>query len=240
MNEKKQFVKKGYTKQEIWNACTEAFVNKNTFYQKKFINYRGKTIDTKEYYTEVVAEFLCKHIEEYKNGIDCISRKSPYRVEGHDGVYNADSNREEEIIAMELFNQSRNLRPFDYIGEIIDYQTPLKSELADKAGKMDLLSFDGEILRILELKRFDSTETMLRCVLEGFTYLRIVDGEKLIKAWDYDVNKVILTASPLVFYNGRQHQEMSQSRPYLKKLMSLLDSKPYYIVNDTPYVVVAE
>lgn len=240
MSEEKQLTKSGYTRQEILDLCTGAFENKKEFYQKTFINYRGKTTDTEEYYTEVVAEFLCKHIVEYKNGIDCIPRKLSYKVKGHDGVYNCDSNREEEIVAMKLFNQSRELGPFDHIGDIIDYQTPLKATRYDQVGKIDLLSFDGEILRILELKKPDSEETMLRCVLEGFTYLKIVDGEKLIKSWEYDVNKVILKASPFVFYNGNQYQEMLQPRPYLKKLMSLLDSKPYYIVNETPYVVVDE
>lgn len=92
----------GYTKSEIRTQCEEAFRNTSTFYKKDFINYRGKTTDTKEYYTEVVAEFLCERISEYVNGIECISRKSSYKTEGHDGMYDPDSNREEEKIAMQM------------------------------------------------------------------------------------------------------------------------------------------
>ena len=230
----------GYTRKEIFEECQKAFVDKSTFYKQNFINYRGKTTDTKEYYTEVIAEFLCEHIHEYVSGIECISRKSSYKTEGHDGTYNPESNREEEIIAMQIFAQSKNHGDLDFIGHIEDYQTPLKSTAEDEAGKIDLLSFDGSVMRILELKKPDSKETMLRCVLEGFTYLQTADCRKLITDFNRDPESVLMKACPFVFYNGEQHKEMKQARPHLKKLMDLLDSKPFYIIKDKKYIVVEE
>lgn len=141
---------------------------------------------------------------------------------------------------MQMFVQSRDYGSLEYIGKILDYQTPLKSVTDDEIGKIDLLSFDGKIMRVLELKRSDSKETMLRCVLEGFTYLKTADSNKLITDFSYDPEDVVLKGSPFVFYNSRQHKEMLQFRPYLQKLMILLDSKPYYIVNDGKYSVVEE
>lgn len=228
----------GYTRNETLEKCEKAFKNKNTFYKKNFINYRGKTTDTKEYYTEVVAEFLCDNIDEYVNGIECISRKSPYKTEEHDGIYNPKSNREEEKIAMQIFTQSKKFGVFDFIGNIEDYQTPLKSTADDEAGKIDLLSFDGNIMRILELKKPDSKETMLRCVLESFTYMKTVDCRKLILDFGYEPSNVIVKASPFVFYDGEQHHEMNHPRPHLRKLMTLLDSKPFYIIENEKYIVV--
>lgn len=230
----------GYTREQILKQCRKAFQNKNTFYKKRFINYTGKTTDTKEYYTEVIAEFLCDNISDYISGIDCITRKSPYKTEGHNGIYDFDSNHEEEKITMQLFLQSRDYGAFNLIGRIEDYQTPLKSMAGDEAGKIDLLSFNGRIMRILELKKPNSKETMLRCVLEGYTYLKIVNNDKLITDFGYNSEKVILKASPFVFYGGAQHKEMAQPRPQLRKLMTLLDSKPYYIKGDQKYVVVEE
>ena len=64
----------GYTRNSIIAKCTEAFKDKKTFYKQTFINYRGKTEDTDEYFSEVIAEFLCNHIPEYTNGIDTITR----------------------------------------------------------------------------------------------------------------------------------------------------------------------
>lgn len=228
----------GYTRSEIRTQCDKAFKNKSTFYKNGFINYRGKTIDTKEYYTEVIAEFLCERISDYANGIECVSRKSSYKTERHDGIYDPDSNREEEKIAMQIFAQSRDHGAFDLIGTIEDYQTPLKSTVGDEAGKIDILSFDGGVMRILELKKPDSKETMLRCVLEGFTYMKTADCDKLISDFGYNPASVVMKASPFVFYGGEQHKEMSQPRPHLRKLMALLDSKPYYIIENEYYVVV--
>lgn len=230
----------GYTKKETIEQCSIAFKNKATFYKKDFINYRGKTTDTNEYYTEVIAKFLCDNINDYVNGITCISRKSSYKTSGHDGIYDANSNREEEKIAMQIFNQCNKLGDYEHIGRILDYQTPLKSSADDEAGKIDLLSFDGKVMRILELKKPDSKETMLRCVLEGFTYLKTADNNKLISDFGYDPKSVVIKASPFIFYNGEQHREMLQDRPNLQKLTTLLDSKVFYIVVENEKYIITE
>lgn len=231
----------GYTRAEILNECAKAIQNIKAFYQADFINYRGKTSDTNEYYTEVVAEFVCDNIEHFKIEIPMITRKSSYKTVSHIGTVPT-SNREEETIAIKMFNQSEKQGyVYDFIGKIIDYQTPLKSTKKDVAGKVDLLSFDEHILHILELKKPDSTETMLRCVLEGFTYLQTVDKDKLLKDFGLP-NTTKVTASPFVFKGGIQYQEMQDNRKWLKQLMILLDSKPYYVVenNDIEYRVTEE
>lgn len=214
----------GYTRNDILEQCKAAFQNKSTFYKQPFINYRGKTEDTDEYFTEVIAEFLCEHISEFINGIDTITRESCYKTPGHDGVIkDHDSGREEEIIAMKMYDKE-----YDFIGKMIDYQTPLKNKREDEAGKIDLLAYDGTTLRILELKKPDSTETMLRCVLEGYTYLKTANIAKLLADFELP-SSTIVKACPFVFKNGEQHSEMMEQRPHLKRLMDLLDSKPYYI-----------
>lgn len=222
----------GYTRNSIIAKCTEAFKDKKTFYKQTFINYRGETEDTDEYFSEVIAEFLCNHISEYTNGIDTITRENSYRTDSHDGVIkHHNSGRDEEIIAMKMFDKS-----YDFVGKIIDYQTPLKNKRSDEAGKIDLLAYDGTTLRILELKKPDSDETMLRCVLEGYTYWKTVDKAKLLADFTLPADTVI-KACPFVFSGGEQHNEMKEVRPHLKRLMELLDSKPYYISEKNNYIV---
>ena len=211
----------GYSKNPILRKCQNAFGDIKTFYKQPFINYNGRTDDTNEYYTEVVASFLCSNISAYVKGIPQITREASYKTVGHDGVFNADTPREEEKIAMEMFKQSQGGLPYSHIGTIIDYQTPLKNKRSDVAGKIDLLSYDGSTLFILELKKPDSEESMLRCVLEGFTY-------------------TIIKPSPFVFRNKLQHEQMTEERPYLFRLMQLLDSKPYYINKENNIFVVGE
>lgn len=224
-----------YTRKQIIERLEKISADMSLFYKSGFVNYRGRTSDTKEYYTEVIAEWLLDHLPLFGQ-IREITRQSPYDVEGHDGVPdNPNSNREEELIAMAMKRQGA----MGIVGEIIDYQTPLKNCRKDKAGKIDLLAHDGKTLRILELKEPDSKETMLRCVLEGYTYLKTANKEKLVSDFDLPSDTAVL-ACPFVFRGGSQWKEMQQDRPYLKRLMVALDSKPYYVREENNSYVVTE
>lgn len=221
----------GYTETEILSNCQEALLKLNTFYQAKFINYRGKTSDTRKDYSEVIIDFILDNIHEYRNKISVISREKTYDL-GHDGSYREGTGRDEEIIAIKMFNQSQKEGyVFGKLGKVIDYQTPLKSKRNDEAGKIDLLAYNGDVLRILELKKPTSNETMLRCVLEGYTYLKTVDQEKLLKDFGLPLDTVI-KASPLVFYQGEQWKEWKQRNPKLIRLMEELESEPFFLMEE--------
>lgn len=217
------------TKSEILEKVEKAAKDMNSFYTKEFVKYSGRTKDTGEYYTEIVAQYLCEHLELFDQ-IQVISRKNSYNID-HDGRYGKQSSKAEVNIAKNIYNQSndRNVA-FDKIGLVIDYQTPLKDTNKDEAGKIDLLSFDGKTARILELKNENNNETMLRCVLEGYTYLKRIDKEKC--AIDFGLPAdICFKASPLVFIGGVQENEyIDESRIYLHKLMELLDVTPFFLV----------
>ena len=222
----------GYTRQEIISKCKIALEDAKTFYQQDIVNYRGRTEDTNELYTEVVAEYICENIFEFTNEIPEIIR-SNYKINSHDGKYDETSNRLEEKIAMSMFEKSKNGKVFPSIGKIIDYQTPLKAKRKDVAGKIDLLSYNStnNIVFVLELKEPDSMETMLRCVLEGYTYMRTINKQKLFDNFNIPSTTQLL-ASPFVFKESFQEKEMQENRPFLKKLMILLESRPFYITQD--------
>ncbi|WP_335996952.1 hypothetical protein [Fusobacterium polymorphum] len=221
-----------YSKNEIIKKLEVAKSQMWKFYSQDFVNYRGKTSDKEGYYyTEIIAKWLLNNIELF-NDIKMISRENSYKVDSHDGkIKNKDSRREEEIIAMKLFDFSQNQgKVFDIIGKIIDYQTPLKNVQTDDVGKIDLLAYNKKekILRILELKRPDSKETMLRCVLEAYTYLKILDKTKLLKDFELPEDTVI-KACPFVFYGKEQYREMQQDREHLKDLIEKLGIEVIYL-----------
>ena len=222
---------KKYSKEEIIKKLEESKSEMGQFYSENFLNYISETSDKEGDYTEIIAGWLLDNIELF-NDIEMISRKSNYKVKTHDGIIkNEGSKREEEKIAMKLFELSQNQgKVFDIIGKIIDYQTPLKDIQTDKAGKIDLLAYNEEekILRILELKRPDSKETMLRCVLEAYTYLKVVDKDKLLKDFGLPENTKI-KACPFVFYGGEQHQEMQKNKENLGELIKKLDIEVIYL-----------
>ncbi len=222
-----------YTKTEILEKCEKAFKNVSTFYQADVINYRGVTSDTGELYNEIVAGFVLDNLDEFVSGIKQIRREISYKTESHTGDKIPDYRRMEEKIAVEMFNMSQKKDVvFKHIGKIIDYQTPLKNKAKDEAGKIDLLAYDGKTLRILELKKPDSTETMLRCVLEGFTYMQTIkDKKKLLSDFGLPEDTEIV-ACPFVFIDGEQKKELEETRPNLKALMKKLNSRPYYITKN--------
>ena len=217
-----------YSKDEIKKKLEVAKSEMWKFYSQDFVNYRGKTSDKeRDYYTEIIAKWLLDNIELF-NDIKMISRENSYKVDSHDGkIKNEKSEREEEIIAMKLFDFSQNQgKVFDIIGKIIDYQTPLKNVQTDKAGKIDLLAYNEKenpkTLRILELKKLDSKETMLRCVLEAYTYLKVVDKVKLLKDFGLPEDTII-KACPFVFYGKEQYREMQAIKDDRKNLGKLIE-----------------
>ena len=223
-----------FSKNEILEMIENAKFDIRSFYKQDFVNYAGKTKDSKEYYTEIIAEWLLSHVDLF-NKIKLINREGSYRIESHDGkIINQESNRAEEKIAMKLFDYSQNKGEiFDKIGKIIDYQISLKNIQTDDAGKIDLLAYneDTDTLRILELKKSDSKETMLKCLLEVYTYLKIVNKVKLLK--DFGLPKdTIVKASPLVFFEGMQYKEMQEDRKNLKKLMEKMEIEPVYLIEE--------
>ena len=218
---------KKYSKEEIIKKLEESKSEMGQFYSENFLNYISETSDKEGDYTEIIAEWLLNNIKLFDE-IKPITREKNYKVKTHDGkIKNEKSNREEEIIAMKLFELSQNQgKVFDIIGKIIDYQTPLKNVQTDKAGKIDLLAYNEKenpkTLRILELKKLDSKETMLRCVLEAYTYLKIVDKAKLLKDFGLPEDTII-KACPFVFYGKEQYREMQAIKDDRKNLGKLIE-----------------
>jgi len=69
---------------------------------------------------------------------------------------------------------------------------------------------------------------MLRCVLEAYTYLKIVDKTKLLKDFGLPEDTVI-KACPFVFYGKKQYREMQQDREHLKDLIEKLGIEVIYL-----------
>ncbi len=217
----------GYKKDEIINKLQDSSKDMSTFYTQTFINYTGKTTDTKEKYTEVIAEWLLNNIDLlYK--IKKITRLSSYKVDSHDGRHRSPT--------VAIYNQGS----LNILGKVLDYQTPLKNEQDDKAGKIDIVSYNKDIktVYLLELKKEDNEETMLSCVLKIFTHLRILDTDKFL--FDFGLPKdTKIKASPLVFFNSFQHKEMIEAdNKFLKQLMDRLDIEPFYIIKNSNYYAI--
>jgi len=69
---------------------------------------------------------------------------------------------------------------------------------------------------------------MLRCVLEAYTYLKVVDKDKLLKDFGLPEDTEI-KACAFVFYDGKQRKEMKDDREKLEELIEKLDIEVIYL-----------
>ena len=164
------------------------------FYKAPIINYKGhvtgKSKVNNTRYSEVIADTLVS-----KGYIKTWLELQPLRPNhfdtGHNHSESVDinklqiSNRKEEILAKLLFYQ----REVSGLGYIFDYQTPLKETRNDSYGKIDLLGYnkDDKCYSVIELKYrpSGSEETLLRCVLEAYTYYKLFDLNQIESAQDH-------------------------------------------------------
>ena len=165
------------------------------FYKAPIINYKGyvtgKSKVNNTRYSEVIADTLVS-----KGYIKTWLELEPLRPNhfdtGHHHSESVDinklqiSNRKEEILAKLLFYQ----REVKDLGYIFDYQTPLKATLNDSYGKIDLLGYNtyDKCYSVIELKYrpSGSEETLLRCVLEAYTYYKLLDIKQINSAVGHD------------------------------------------------------
>lgn len=226
-----------HTEKETADKVTAALKNPSRLFKSSVINWAGTTIDTDVPYVEVISRILLDNLEILES-IPCIRRSLPYRTQGHDGIFDASSNRKEEIVGMILFNQ-KTVSP-DY-GEVLDYQIPLKANGRDKVGfkAFDLLSYDKvrNTAWILELKVSDNeNDSLLHSVLEAYTYLNTVHREKLLD--DYSLNtSAELKAAVLSIKGDRRHREYKalDSMPFLKQLISRLMIEVFFLSGEPAF-----
>jgi hypothetical protein len=233
-----------YTEQEAIQLLNKEMVSGITkLYDSDCVKWGEKT-SKGIYYSEIIARELLNYLKEFDN-VKQITRTSPYRVPSHQQVsFDLDkSNRLEDIFAKRICGLE-----FEELGKILDYQVPIRDTNKDKGLKaFDLLSYNesDNCLYLIELKYLNSGETLLRAILEGYTYFRIVDHEKLKS--DYkgiakiDDNTVVMPVVLLVNSNKQQckpyqeYQEMERDeRPKLKALSLALEIK--FVTCELPYI----
>ena len=160
------------------------------FYKSAVVNYKGYVKESKNLYSEVIAETIVNDnfIKGWLNLIPV--RPEHFKINHPRKDENMDTiqitNRKEEILAKLLFYQGN----IDGLGYLFDYQTPLKATKDDSYGKIDLLGYnkDDECYSIIELKYrpSGSEETLLRCVLEAYTYYKLLDIKQIESAVGHD------------------------------------------------------
>ena len=224
-----------YSRDETIKALNDAFETPGTLYKAKCVNWSGKC-EKGEYYSEIISEKLLEDIGNFN--IVKFERDSYFQ--NHSGEIKAFTNRGEEILAKSLLNKK-----IEGIGEIFDYQIPLKKSQKDTdVGKIDLVSIDGDKLRLIEIKAEDAIDTLLRCVLEAYTYSKQLDSDRFKR--EYTEKKEIAFGNeepiPTVLipetckaakeFRNNEHPKVIELAKKLKVNIKIFEIKKYELSTD--------
>lgn len=224
-----------YSKADFEDLLRKAVGDVDSFYAQKFLNYRGVTSDTKERYEDITAEFVLDNLAVFEN-IKTIERQSSYKTKGHEQLIPDDDKineikkgavrRQEEWLAKSMYGKI-----YESLGKVIDFQVPIKDVHGDKAGKIDLIAFSesDSALYLLEFKKPDSKETLLRCVLEAYTYYKQVNQAKLLSDFELPVYSNII---PAVLIYKQSFAATSLESPFLQQLRNAFGVS-VFLINET-------
>lgn len=225
----------GYSKAGFLELLRKAVSDIDSFYAQDFLNYRGVTNDTKERYENIAAEFVLDNLAAFEN-IRTIERQSSYKTDGHEQLIPNDEKiyeikkgavrRQEEWLAKSMHGKS-----YENLGKVIDFQVPIKDVRGNKAGKIDLISFlkSDNTLYLLEFKKTDSKETLLRCVLEAYTYYKQVNHAKLLSDFELPEHSNVI---PAVLIYRQSFAATSLGCPFLQQLRNAL-GVDVFLINET-------
>lgn len=167
-----------YSKSSLITEITKGILSMETLYTSKFVNLKGRAIDTKDRYSEIISSELLQCLGVF-NKIPTVSRKDTYCVNSLDIIsIDTKSHRKEEIFAKRMMGLD-----LGDLGEVIDFQVPLKDTKSDKGlGKVDLLACNKKTkkLFLIELKTGGNKDTLLKACLESYTHFKTIDTTKLI------------------------------------------------------------
>ena len=149
-------------------------------YNARCVNWIGGTSDHNSNYSEIIVKELLKE-ENFRKlkSIQRIRRPQTYNP-SRDRLKNVrGSNRREEHFARALFRKELTT-----LGEVLNYQIPLKDKRDRMAGKIDMVSRGTHCVYLIELKGPENNETLLRAVLEIWTYSKQLDEERFLESYD--------------------------------------------------------
>ncbi|MDR2580002.1 MAG: hypothetical protein LBC85_03295 [Fibromonadaceae bacterium] len=192
------------------------------FYRNDIVNWTGPG-GSKESFSEIISKWLLENLELLKSIKPLIRKKrngERYKLSSHESPkLNCDSNREEEKLA--IYMHLSSYEDAD-LGKVIDYQIPIKDK---ETGRIDLLTYQDSRneLRLVELKNSKSKETLLRCILEIYTYSRQVNQDELCTDFGLEAKKPNIIPTILLFKDSNISNSYKNLKyPKTNELMEVL------------------
>lgn len=200
--------------------------NWKEIYQWKRITSRGNS--------EIISEWLLRDFEKIK--FDKFGlRENNFKINVHEGYCELQTEITqftEKRFCRALFNKYNKIE-HPLLGKILDYEVPLTAPKQEKTKKVNQGDFDlvskrnGSIL-VFEVKKAQSNESLLKAILQIFTYVTRLADSNLINKFleDYIPNEKKIIPCILTFDNAASGKQISEigKYPELQSLIAKINS----------------
>jgi len=155
-------------------------------------------------------------------------RQNNFKIDDHCGQSQLSTHivqHTEKRFLRALFNFA-NEKPLESIGKVIDYEVPLKGKRGAKHGDIDLLAHNNNNLFVIEAKKHNSSESILKAILEAYVYSKLVHSIKEQFYSDFGfTSELILTPTILTFKSATSGKQLLSinNYPNIKRLLSFLN-----------------
>ena len=141
--------------------------------------------------------------------------------------------RDEDWISKLFVRDSNDGIDVAEVGKALDFQVVL--DLNDKKKNIDLVSLAGDEIRLIELKRPDNSESLMRVMLEAYTYAKTLiqkrDGDEANAQMQFkkefaDGSNSYVIAAPTFFEGGpidKQHEKLMRPGTRFYEVYTLLN-----------------
>lgn len=142
-----------------------------SIYQSDYLNARTNT--------DAVAEWILSQFGEITLNTAGLREKN-FCVCEHRGQARLKTNVS-QVTEKRLVRAMYNARKVAPLGTIRDYEIPLKATRGAKHGDLDLIAYRPSELMIIEAKAPQSRETILKAILQAYTYTMLIVAKDKIK-----------------------------------------------------------
>lgn len=210
------------TAQDLEQEWKELSKDWYSIYQWNSLKVRG--------YTDEVSRLILHDFDRVEINYEHL-RTGDFRIKDHHGQCTL-MTPISQITEKRFLRAMYNLHTVKLLGKIIDYEVPLKAIQSAHHGDIDLLAIDKHKVRLIEAKKPGSNESLLKGVLQVYTYAKLVRRvrNEFLRSYDIqgdvELSPVVLTfdsaASGKQLLNPGDYPEM---KALLKKLNhDLLDN----------------
>ena len=167
-------------------------------------------------------EWISKWITGSAKGIQLADgglRERSFRLTNHQGQIELQTSIA-QVTEKRIIRAIFNLTEFPSLGRVVDYEVSLKETQDARHGDIDLLCDSGDAALCVEAKKPQSSESVLKAILQAFTYTRLVSSVRSRFLPDFDLPDTHnLTPVVLTYYSASSGKQLLQKESYPNLLL---------------------